>query len=228
MTSTRRTRKPPRHDYLPGFGHDLLLPLYDSVQKWLGVPELHRRLIGLAGLDTSRRTLDVGCGTGNLTILAKQLHPTTELVGIDPDPRALARASRKAGHTMAVQFDHGYGQELPYSDASFDRVLSALMFHHLERGVKHRMLTESLRVLTPDSALYLVDFGGRVTTSDGLMARVQLQSRRLRDNIGDGIPTLLRGAGFSEVTELTHRTGWIGRATFYAAFAPASRAAQRE
>ncbi len=206
-----------QRDYLPGFGSDRLLPLYDVVQRWLGVPALHGLLIEQADLDTSRRTLEVGCGTGNLSIMASQLYPITEVVGMDPDRRALARASRKAGPASAVRFDHGYAQELPYPDASFDRVLSAFMFHHLSAEVKGRLLAETLRVLQPGGALYLVDFGGRVTPSDGLMARLQLRSQRLRDNMGDRILDLLQKAGFPHPAELMHRNTRVGRVTYYQA-----------
>jgi ubiquinone/menaquinone biosynthesis C-methylase UbiE len=134
MTEAPQTRRGStrRHDYLPGFGHDALLPFYDWVERRLGAPTLHRTLIDLADLGSSTQTLEIGCGTGNLAILIKQLHPATEVVGIDPDALALARARRKTGNAGAVRFDQGYGQELPYPDASFDRLLSAFMFHHLE------------------------------------------------------------------------------------------------
>ncbi|GEL20443.1 class I SAM-dependent methyltransferase [Pseudonocardia asaccharolytica] len=205
------------HDYLPGFGHDRLLPLYDLVQRLFGAPEQHRTLVDLAGLDRSRRTLEIGCGTGNLAILAKQLHPTTEMVGVDPDELALARARRKVERGPQVSFDHGYGQDLPYPDATFDRVLSAFMFHHLDADAKRATLREVLRVLTPGGALYLVDFGGRVRAADGLMARLQLRSQRVRDNLDEAIPNLMREAGFTRPAALTSRVGRFGRVTFYEA-----------
>jgi ubiquinone/menaquinone biosynthesis C-methylase UbiE len=210
-----------RHDYLPGFSHDRLLPLYDSVQKWLGIPQLHHTLVELAELHASTRTLEIGCGTGNLMILAARRHPTTELVGIDPDPLALQRAQRKADNGLRVRFDRGYGQELPYPDASFDRALSAFMLHHLEPEVKRQTLQEAQRVLRPGSALYLVDFGGRVAASDGFMARLQLRSSRLRDNIGDRLPNLLREAGFTDIAELDRRISRVGPVTFYRGVAAA-------
>jgi len=43
-----------------------------------------------------QRILEIGCGTGNLTILVKTLYPAIEVVGLDPDPKALDRARRKA------------------------------------------------------------------------------------------------------------------------------------
>jgi ubiquinone/menaquinone biosynthesis C-methylase UbiE len=38
--------------------------------------------------------------------------------------------ARHAG--LVAQFDHGYAHQLPYPDASFDRVPSSLLLHHLE------------------------------------------------------------------------------------------------
>ncbi|MFC5995610.1 class I SAM-dependent methyltransferase [Pseudonocardia hispaniensis] len=215
--SSHRHRRTP-HDYLPGCAHDRLLPLYDLVQRLFGVPEQHRTLVDFAGLNRSRRTLEIGCGTGNLAILAKRLHPETEMVGIDPDQLALTRARHKASRGgIAISFDHGYGQDLPYPDATFDRVLSAFMFHHLEPDTKRATLREALRVLTPGGSLHLVDFGGRVRATDGLMARLQRRSQRVRDNLGDAIPNLMREAGFTDPAELTSRVSWAGRITFYEA-----------
>jgi len=39
------------HDYLPGFRHDALLPLYDVVQRLAGIPALH------SGPHSSRATV---------------------------------------------------------------------------------------------------------------------------------------------------------------------------
>jgi SAM-dependent methyltransferase len=118
--------------YLPGFSHEWLLPLYDPLTKWLGIESAHRRLLDQADIQPGRRVLEIGCGTGNLTILAKWLHPEAHIIGLDPDPRALARAGRKAERkALSIQLDHGFSDALPYPDGSFDRVLSALMFHHL-------------------------------------------------------------------------------------------------
>lgn len=205
-----------QHDYLPASGRDALLPFYDLMSRVLGAPKVHRTLIELAGLTDSARTLEIGCGTGNLTLMVKRLHPHVEVVGIDPDPLALARATRKASG-RSVRFDRGYSQALPYPDESFDRVLSAFMLHHLDGDVRNRTAEEALRVLRPDGALYLVDMGGHVVPSDGFMARRQLRSARLRANMGDGIPNLLLGAGFAECAELTSRKTRAGRMTFYRA-----------
>jgi ubiquinone/menaquinone biosynthesis C-methylase UbiE len=206
------------HDYLPAAGHDALLPAYDLISWLFGAPKLHRQLLELADLCSGQRVLEIGCGTGNLTVLAKRRRPDIEIVGLDPDPLALARGTRKAAGLTGVRFDRGYSQELPYPDGSFDRVLSSLMLHHLEGDARRRTAEEALRVLRPGGALYLLDIGGRVSPADGFLARRMMRSEHLRQNLGDAIPRLLRDAGFTDCVELTHRVSWrMARVTFYRA-----------
>ena len=212
------TTEEPRKTYLPGMGHDWLLPLYDPLQKLLGVASAHRQLVDQADLRPGHRVLEIGCGTGNLVILIKRLHPQAEVVGLDPDPKALARARRKAEReAISVLLDRGFAEELPYPDASFDRVFSAFMFHHLEPDEKQKTLRETRRVLKTSGSLHLLDFGGAKVPSDGFVARLQHRTERLRDNFGDRIPTLMRKAGFADPTEVTHRVTIIGRFTYYCA-----------
>src|SRR5215213_5871197 len=208
------TMEEPRKSYLPGMGHDWLLPLYDPLQKLLGFESIHRQLVDQADIRPKHRVIEIGCGTGNLSILIKRLHPQAEVVGLDPDPKALARARRKAEReALSVQLDRAFAEELPYPDASFDRVVSALMFHHLEPDEKEK----ALRVLKPNASLHLLDFGGAKVQSDGFIARLQHRSERLRDNFGDRIPTLMREAGFADPTEVAHRITIFGRVTYYRA-----------
>lgn len=212
------TMEESRKTYLPGMGHDWLLPLYDPLQKLLGFESLHRQLVDQAAIRPNHRVIEIGCGTGNLSILIKRLHPQAQVVGLDPDPKALARARRKAEReALSVQLDRGFAEELPYLDASFDRVFSAFMFHHLEPDEKEKTLQEARRVLKPNASLHLVDFGGAKVRSDGFIGRLQHRSERLRDNFGDRIPTLMREAGFADPTEVAHRITIFGGVTYYQA-----------
>ena len=123
--------------YLPAAGYDWTLPLYDPIVKLLGGDSARRMLLDQAELRPGYRVLDIGCGTGTLAILTKSLYPDVAIVGIDPDPKALARARRKASRAaVSIQFDQGFGDELPYPEASFDRVFSSFMFHHLPSAEK--------------------------------------------------------------------------------------------
>jgi ubiquinone/menaquinone biosynthesis C-methylase UbiE len=208
-------------DYLPAAGRDAFLPFYDPFTALLGAAKVHRALIGQAGLTAGQRVLEIGCGTGNLTIRARRAQPGVELVGSDPDPLALRRARRKARDLTGIRFELGYAQKLPYPDASFDRVLSSLMLHHLDRDSKVAAAAEVARVLRPGGSLHLADFGGEGHGVHGLLARRILKSGHVADNQDDGIPRLLSEAGLecAEIAALRHPV--MGRTVYYRAVRPA-------
>jgi SAM-dependent methyltransferase len=199
-----------RH-YLPGMGLHALLPIYDTVTRLLGVGRLHRALVAAPDLSGDQRVLDVGCGTGNLLLALTRRHPGVRATGIDPDERAVARARRKLG-ARPIRLDHGFAEELPYPDGSFDRALSTLMFHHLEGDTKDRMLAEVRRVLVPGGVLLLADLGG-VGGSEGILGH------RFEDNLGDAIPRRMRDAGFRDAVEVGKVRIRVGRVAVFRAVA---------
>jgi ubiquinone/menaquinone biosynthesis C-methylase UbiE len=206
--------------FLPGMGKDWLLPLYDPFTRLIGVESAHQKLAEQAELESAERVLEIGCGTGNLALLVKRSRPTVEVVGLDPDPKALARAGGKARRAgLTLKLDRGFADELPYPDGSFDRVLSSLMFHHLDAGLRVASLREAVRVLRPGGSLHLMDFGGDSHHLHGL-ARLARRSHTLEDNWDNRIPTLMQEAGFDDPTETGHLTKHIGRLTYYRATRP--------
>jgi ubiquinone/menaquinone biosynthesis C-methylase UbiE len=206
--------------YLPGMGRDWLLPLYDPFTRLIGIESAHRKLAEQAALESAERVLEIGCGTANLALLVKRMRPQLDVVGLDPDPKALARAARKARRAaLPLELDRGFADELPYPDCSFDRVLSSLMFHHLEADLRAASLRQVLRVLRPAGSLHLMDFGGESHHLHGL-ARLARRSRTLKDNWDDRIPTLMREAGFVDAAETGHLTKHVGRLTYYRATRP--------
>ena len=208
------------HDYLPAAGRHALLPGYDLLTRLLGMRKNYDKLVAQAHLADGLRVLEIGCGTGNVTVHAKRLHPGTELVGLDPDPKALVRAQRKAFGLSTIRFERGYAQSLPFADGEFDRVLSSMMLHHLDDATKVATAAEVFRVLRPGGMLHVLDIGGRMTPADGFAARRMLRSSHAVGNLGDAIPRLLRDQGFdcSEVATQRHR--FMGRLTFYRATRP--------
>ncbi len=188
--------------YLPAAGHDWALPLYDPFVKLLGGDKARQALIAQAALPMVGRVLDVGCGTGSLAVLLKQLHPQVHVVGLDPDPKALGRAGRKAKRaSVSIQFDQGSADRLPYADASFDRVFSSFMFHHLRPDQRAKMLQEVSRVLVPGGSLHLLDFERPEGAS--LLGRLLYSNHHLDDNLERRILALLQQAGFSSGKKIT-------------------------
>lgn len=206
--------------FLPGMGRDWLLPLYDPCTRLIGIASAHQELADQAELESAARVLEIGCGTANLALLVKRTRPQLEVVGLDPDPKALARAGHKAKRAaLALEFNLGFADELPYPDASFDRVLSSLMFHHLEADLRAASLGEALRVLRPGGSLHLMDFGGDSHHRHGL-ARLARHSHTLKDNWDDHIPALMRDVGFSDATETGQLAKHVGQLAYYQATRP--------
>jgi ubiquinone/menaquinone biosynthesis C-methylase UbiE len=165
--------------------------------------------------------LDLGCGTGTLTILLKRRHPDAEVVGIDPDRGALAIAQAKATRAgAAITLQEALATALPYPDASFDRVLSSLVFHHLTHSEKLQAAREVLRVLRPGGELHVADFGRPHTRVIALIAGIVGKLEPTEDNILGRLPDIFREAGLQDV-RITGRSGTpFGTLELLAARAP--------
>ncbi len=143
---------------------------YDLVAQVMAFGQagrLRRLTIEQAHLQPGERVLDVGCGTGTLTLLAKKtVGPGGAVFGIDPSPEMIEVASGKARRKQAeVDFRLGVIEQLPFPDGSFDVVFSSLMMHHLPDDLKRRGLAEIYRVLrSPDATSGKP--GGRIAIVD--------------------------------------------------------------
>jgi ubiquinone/menaquinone biosynthesis C-methylase UbiE len=207
-------------DFVPAAGVGWLLPFYDPLTRLLGMETSLRRLVEQAQLTAGQRVLDLGCGTGAGTLVAKRAQAGIEITGLDPDEQALARARHKAGRAgLAIDFRQGFGDALPFPDASFDRVLSSFMFHHLETAQKPAVLREVRRVLRPGGSLHLVDFGGAGHGIGALLARLVHREESLRANTEDELTRVMRESGFAEAVETGQRGSLLGQIVCYRASA---------
>lgn len=101
-----------------------------------------------------RRALDVGCGTGVLTVALAERGFT--VTGVDHSPGMMRLALDKAaaaGVADRVTLSQGDIRRLPYPDASFDVVTCQGVLHHLDD--LHGTLREMHRVLAPGGCLYV-------------------------------------------------------------------------
>src|SRR5215469_721697 len=207
-----------QHAYLPAAGSDLLLPLYDPLVKLLGAERARRKLFEQASVQAHHRVLDIGCGTGTFAVAIKTWMPSVEVVGLDPDPKALARSRRKARRAgVAIRFDQGFADALPYSDGSFDRVFSSLMFHHLPQDAKLATMREVRRVLRPGGALHLLDFEEEGPHSHNPLARWLHASERMRGNNREQILNWMSEAGLVEARIVDADQPIFGKIAYFAA-----------
>jgi ubiquinone/menaquinone biosynthesis C-methylase UbiE len=204
--------------FLPAFGRDFLLPLYDPFTRLIGAHAVLRSLVDGAELRRGHAVLDIGCGTGTLLLHCKRQHPDVSATGIDPDPKALARARKKAERAaLSVKFDHGYGDALPYDDGSFDRVFCSMMLHHLDPPDKAALLVEAARVLKPGGRLELADFVGPQDVERNALQRWLHDNERMRDNGTEQVLSLMRDAGLADPRIVSRSRLLVGTVAFYRA-----------
>ena len=199
MTTTMEAKRKSQRTYLPGAGLDWLLPLYDPLVKVLGGDPTRKTLLDQAKLRADHRVLEIGCGTGSLLVLLKQLYPEVDAVGLDPDPKALARARRKAERAaVSIRLDRGFSDALPYPDASFDRVLSSFMLHHLPAQEREQTLYEVRRVLVPGGTFHVLDFGGTKPDANGLQVNRHHVGHGPGGDSDEQILAIMRQTGFAD------------------------------
>lgn len=209
-------------NYIPAFHFHWLTPWYDPMMRLL-LPEeaLKTALIAQARIQPGQDVLDVGCGTGTLTLLIKHTHPNVLVYGLDVDPEVLDIARRKAGQageTIALQ--QGTATCLPYPDGSFDRVFASLMLHHLTREDKRQALVEAFRVLKPGGELHVADFGKPHDPAMWLISLLVRWAEEVHDNILGLLPVFIAEAGFRAVEETACYRTVTGAIALYRACKP--------
>jgi ubiquinone/menaquinone biosynthesis C-methylase UbiE len=169
-----------------------------------------RMVVEMAKVKTGDKVLDVGCGTGNLTLTArKYTGESGSAYGIDSSPEMIDLARKKAKHLGSeTNFDVGLIEKIAFPNATFDVVISRLVIHHLPDDLKRQGFAEILRVLKPGGLFFLADFNPPTNPilahiTSALVGPTMMQSNVL------SIPSMLNEAGFSKVTSGPTRSAFL-------------------
>lgn len=192
-------------EFVPALGLDWLTPLYDVVARLTGERRFKRALVKRAGIEAGHDVLDIGCGTGTLALIVRDVCPLARVSGLDIDPRILAIARHKIARAAAdIKLHQGSATDPPFAPASFDRILTTLMLHHLDTAKKGAMLAAARRLLRPGGQLHIADWG---KPHNALMRFASLGFRLLDGddttgaNLRGELPAIVQAAGFLRVVE---------------------------
>ena len=150
-----------------GLGITVWMILLYRAFSYDGKRQMSKQIIeGVAAyvqLPEGGRGLDVGCGSGALTIACAKRNPKATFVGVDrwgkeyaSFNKPLCQRNARAEGVKNVTFLRGDATHLDFPDESFDAVVSNYVYHNIP-GHRQAYLLETLRVLKKGGTFALHD-----------------------------------------------------------------------
>ena len=124
----------------------------------------HLVVLSHLDFDGQGQLLEVGCGSGALTIRSALTWPKAKVIGVDywgavyNYSKALCEKNAASeGVASRCVFQHGDAKQLDFPDESFDVVISNYVYHNVMGADMQKLLLESLRVLKKGGVFALND-----------------------------------------------------------------------
>jgi ubiquinone/menaquinone biosynthesis C-methylase UbiE len=193
-----------------------------SVYDWLS-PLMtfgHEKRMGqialeLLNLKGHEKIIDIGCGTGSLTIEAgRRLSPEKDghIIGIDAAAKMITLARKKAVEMPQVRFDISAAEKLDYEDQAFDLALSTFFFHHIDAELKKIALNEMWRVLKKGGKAVIVDVDTPTTLFGKICAwsgYILFRQEEIKENIEGKLRQAMRLSRFGDFQFISSHLGYV-------------------
>ncbi len=183
--------------------------VYDAVTNlaYLGrSARIRAEAIGYMDFKANDRILDLGCGTGVMTLqIAEKLNGTGHIEGIDAAGKMIRVAEKRLNKTdlaARCHFQHALAERLPFDDASFDYCFSSMFYHHLPIDLKRESMAEAYRVLRDGGIFVTIDIdrpGNPLTKFITTCGWLFLMQPAIKENMDGVLPELMAEAGFTEI-----------------------------
>lgn len=179
-----------------------MVPSYDSYMRKMTLGREHtlrETTVSLAQVKPGDCVLEVGCGTGTLTLAAKrQAGPSGKAFGIDIIPGMIELSQRKAAQSNEdVTFQVGSIDDIPFSANQFDAVMCSFMIFHMSEAMRCKGIAEIYRVLNPQGRLLVLDLALPTQPLPRAIAKM-LFGGMLQHDLRELLP-LMEASGFSDI-----------------------------
>ena len=101
--------------------------------------------------------LELGCGTGNLSVLLREQFPNARLRLVDISAESIATCKTRFPPSANVEFEECAFQSIDYADESFDLIISNISIHHLRGSEKQKLFRQCYRWLVPGGVFSFAD-----------------------------------------------------------------------
>lgn len=126
--------------------------------------QVHRTILSNLDFDGQGKLLEVGCGSGAMSVRAALTWPNAQITGLDYwgamynySKAVCEKNAESEGVGSRCTFVHGDANKLDFPDESFDAVISNYVYHNIMGANKQDLLLESLRVLKKGGVFLLHD-----------------------------------------------------------------------
>jgi len=188
--------------------------IYDIVNYFVfmifgGGGNLRNEIAGMAKLREAKSVLDIGCGTGNLSLeIVKRLPSGGHVIGIDAGEKMVTLAKNKLHNAQSpIQFLRVSAENISFKDEVFNCVFNVFLLHHLPMELKIAAFNEMYRVLRKGGELVTVDVDKPSTLLGKLIGLSRYHVKEIRDNMKAPLDSLLAEAGFENIRILKKKWG---------------------
>ncbi|MBM4102443.1 MAG: methyltransferase domain-containing protein [Planctomycetes bacterium] len=193
-----------------------------SIYDWLS-PLMtfgHEKRMGQIALELlelkgHEKIIDIGCGTGSLTIEAGRKLSAEKggsIVGVDAAAKMIMLARKKNVEIPQVRFDISAAEQLRYDDETFDFALSTFFFHHIDFELKKTVLNEMWRILKRGGKAVIVDIDtptnifGKICAWSGY---ILFRQEEIRENIKGKLREVMLSSKFGDFKFISSHLGYV-------------------
>jgi ubiquinone/menaquinone biosynthesis C-methylase UbiE len=179
---------------------------YDPITQYALPP--HENWVRQGLLDAVQgfpeRILDLGCGTGTLTIMLKKAFLGAEVVGVDLSPYMLTIAELKSKQQQCdIHWRHARAEVTGLQSDSFDLITIGLLFHEMPPAVTELVLKEAHRLLRVGGEIIILDGNQKVLRQTPVLTDI-FEEPFIRDYAAGNLDAWLGAAGFGAVQSQDH------------------------